>query len=56
MREKFSGSMLVVIAASGPIISGPINPTAAQAPAPPATASASALTTPWGESDLQGAG
>jgi len=54
MRERFSGSMLAVIAASGAIILGPIDPTAAQAPAPPATASAPVLTTPWGESDLQG--
>jgi hypothetical protein len=52
MRERFSGSMLAVIAASGAIIS--IDPTAAQAPAPPAMASAAALTTPWGEPDLQG--
>lgn len=54
MRERFSGSMLAVIAASGAIISGTIDPTAAQAPTPPATASAAALTTPWGEPDLQG--
>src|SRR5499427_8663818 len=54
MRERFSGSMLAVIAASGAVILGAIDPTAAQAPAPPAMASAPALTTPWGESDLQG--
>ena len=54
MRERFSGSMLAVIAASGAVISGSIGPTAAQAPAPPATASAPVLTTPWGEPDLQG--
>jgi len=55
MRERFSSSMIVaVIATSGAVISGPIDPTAAQAPAPPATASAAALTTPWGEPDLQG--
>src|SRR5712672_2526605 len=54
MRERFSGSMLAVIAASCAVISGPIDPTAAQAPAPPATASASALTTQWSEPDLQG--
>ena len=54
MREKFSGSMLAVIVASGAVISGPIDPTAAQTPAPPATASAPALTTPWGEPHLQG--
>jgi hypothetical protein len=54
MRDRFSGSMLAVIAASSAVISGLIDPTAAQAPTPPATASASALTTPWGEPDLQG--
>src|SRR5499427_9727359 len=54
MREKFSGSMLAVIATSGAVISGSIDPTAAQAPAPPATSSAPAMTTPWGEPDFQG--
>src|SRR6202163_2692879 len=54
MRERFSGSMLAVIVASGAVILGSIDPTAAQAPAPPAMASAPALTTPWGEPDLQG--
>src|SRR5215472_3762314 len=54
MRERFSGSMLAVIATSGAVISGSIDPTAAQAPAPPATSSAPAMTTPWGEPDLQG--
>src|SRR5580692_8916371 len=43
MRERFSGSMLAVIAASCAVISGPIDPTAAPA-----------LTTQWGEPDLQG--
>src|SRR5712672_3019599 len=51
MRERFSGSVLAVIVASGAVILGSI---AAQAPAPPAMASAPALTTPWGEPDLQG--
>jgi len=37
MRQRFSGSMLAVIAASGVVISGPINRTVAQAPAPPVT-------------------
>jgi hypothetical protein len=54
VRERFSGSILAVIAASGAVISWPIDRTAAQAPAPPATASTPALTTPWGEPDLQG--
>src|SRR5215831_15585685 len=54
MRERFSGSMLAVIATSAAVISGSIDPTAAQAPAPPATSSAPAMTTPWGEPDLQG--
>jgi hypothetical protein len=54
MRERFSGSTLAVIAASGAAILGSIDPTAAQAPVPPAMASAPASTTPWGEPDLQG--
>jgi len=54
MRDRFSGSILAVIAASVAVFSGPIDPAAAQAPAPSATASAPALTTPWGEPDLQG--
>jgi len=54
MRERFSGSTLAVIAASGAVILGAIDPTAAQAQAPPAMTSAPALTTPWGEPDLQG--
>ena len=54
MRVRFSGSMLAVIAASGAVILVPVDPTAAQTPAPPATASAPVLTTPWGEPDLQG--
>jgi hypothetical protein len=52
MRAWFSGSMLAVIAASGAVISGPIDPAAAQAP--PATASTPVLMAPWGEPDLQG--
>src|ERR1700726_5269542 len=54
MRERFSGSILAVIATPGDVILGPIGPTAAQAPVPPTTTSAPALTTPWGEPDLQG--
>jgi hypothetical protein len=48
MRDRFSGSMLsVAITAAGlsAIISVPVTQTSAQAPA---------LTTPWGEPDLQG--
>jgi hypothetical protein len=54
MRERFSGSMLAAVAAAGAVFSGPINPTAAQAPTPPAAASAAVPMTPWGEPDLQG--
>jgi hypothetical protein len=54
MRERFSGSMLAAIAAAGAVFSGPINPTAAQAPTPPAANSAAVPMTPWGEPDLQG--
>jgi hypothetical protein len=46
--------MLAAVAAAGAVFSGPINPTAAQAPAPPAAASAAVPMTPWGEPDLQG--
>ena len=54
MRERFSGSMLAAIAAAGAVILGPINPTAAQAPAPPATASAPASTDTMGRTGLAG--
>jgi len=60
MRVRFSGSMIVAgIAGCGAVILGPIDPTAAQAPAPPTSAAAASaparvLTTPWGEPDLQG--
>jgi hypothetical protein len=54
MRERFSGSMLAAIAAASAVISGPINPTAAQTSAPPVTASGAVLMTPWSEPDLQG--
>ena len=48
-RERLAGSMLTVAiagAAVGAVIAGSITPASAQAPA--------ALTTPWGEPDLQG--
>ena len=60
MRERFSGSMisgstiLAVMAASGAVMLGPIDPAGAQAPVASAAAPAPALTTPWGEPDLQG--
>ena len=57
VRQRFSGSMTTVaIAAVAAVISGATTRTSAEAPAPSATApvSASALKTPWGESDLQG--
>ena len=54
MRERFSGSMLAAIAAAGAVIVGPINPIAAQTSTHPATAPGAALTTSWGEPDLQG--
>ena len=60
MRERFSGStksgslILAVMAACGAVMAGPIDPAAAQAPAASAAAPAPALTTPWGEPDLQG--
>jgi hypothetical protein len=55
VREKFSGSMITVAIAA--VVSGAITRTSAQAPAPSATVPirASAVKTPWGEPDLQGA-
>src|SRR5438034_8232601 len=56
MRERFSGSMITVAiagAAVSVVISVSITPASAQAPVASATA-APALTTPWGEPDLQG--
>jgi hypothetical protein len=57
MREKFSGSTIRVAmtaTAVSVIIWVSITWAPAQAPVTPATASASTLTTPWGEPDLQG--
>jgi hypothetical protein len=56
MRERLSGSITTVAmagAAIGAVIAMPLTRTSAQAPGP-ATASAPALKTPWGEPDLQG--
>jgi hypothetical protein len=47
-------TIMVAIAAAATVISVPIVPTAAQAPAGSATAPAPSLKTPWGEPDLQG--
>jgi len=55
MRERLSASMITVAiagAAIGAVVSVPITGASAQAPA--ASAPAAALTTPWGEPDLQG--
>jgi hypothetical protein len=57
MRERFSGSMITVAivgAAVSVVVSVSINRASAQAPVGSATAPAAALTTPWGETDLQG--
>src|ERR1700678_2833002 len=57
MRERFSGSMLMVaISAAAVVIAVSIDRTSAQAPARSATTPtpAAALKTPWGEPDLQG--
>src|SRR6266700_1388581 len=53
MRDRFSGSMVVVAIAAAAVsaaISVPVTRTSAQAPA----VSGTALKTPWGEPDLQG--
>src|SRR5213083_1189906 len=57
MRERFSGSMITLAiagAAVGVVISVPFTQAPAQAPVASATAPAPAVTTPWGEPDLQG--
>src|SRR5215475_1641174 len=57
MREKFSGSMITVAvagAAVGVVISASMTRSSAQVAAASATNPAPALTTPWGEPDLQG--
>jgi hypothetical protein len=55
MLDRFSGSMpKVAIAAASAVISFSIMPTFAQAPAASGAARTPALTTPWGDPDLQG--
>jgi hypothetical protein len=55
MLDRFSGSMpTVAIAAASAVISLSITQTLAQVPAASGPAPTPALTTPWGEPDLQG--
>jgi hypothetical protein len=57
MRDRPSSSMLTVAiaaAAAGALVSAPVTRASAQAPAASVTPPAPALTTPWGEPDLQG--
>ena len=57
MRDRLSSSMLTVAiatAAAGALVSVPVTQASAQAPAASVTPPAPALTTPWGEPDLQG--
>src|SRR5258706_14815557 len=57
MRDRLSSSMLTVAiatAAAGALVSVPVTRASAQAPAASVTPPAPALTTPWGEPDLQG--
>jgi hypothetical protein len=57
MRDRPSSSMLTVAiaaAAAGALVSVPVTRASAQAPAASITPPAPALTTPWGEPDLQG--
>ncbi len=57
MRDRLSSSMLTVAiatAAAGALVSVPMTRASAQAPAASVTPPAPALTTPWGEPDLQG--
>jgi hypothetical protein len=54
MRERCSGSIIMVAIAAAAVISVSIVATSAQGPVGSATAPAPALKTPWGEPDLQG--
>src|SRR5260370_25635580 len=57
MRDRLSSSMLTVAiatAAAGALVSVPVTQASAQSPAASVTPPAPALTTPWGEPDLQG--
>src|SRR5580704_18720709 len=54
MRERCSGSMIMVAIAAATGISVSIVATSAQGPVGSATGPAQALKTPWGEPDLQG--
>jgi hypothetical protein len=59
MRDRLSSSMLTVAvaiatAAAGALVSVPVTRASTQAPAASVTPPAPALTTPWGEPDLQG--
>jgi hypothetical protein len=55
MRDRLSSSMLTVaIATAGTLVSVLMTRASAQAPAASVTPPAPALTTPWGEPDLQG--
>src|SRR5258705_6472641 len=57
MRDRLSSSMLTVAiaaAAAGALFAVPVTRPSAQAPAASVTPPAPALTTPWGEPDLQG--
>ena len=57
MRDRLSSSMLTVAiatAAAGALVSVPMTRASAQAPAASVTPPAPALTTPWGQPDLQG--
>src|SRR5262249_24324910 len=57
MRERFSGSMITGAAAAAAVrgvMSASITPAAAQVAAASAANPAPALTTPWGDPDLQG--
>src|SRR6201982_2046107 len=54
MHQGFSGSMTMAALAAAAILSVSMVPTAAQAQAPSAAASAPGVKTTWGDPDLQG--
>jgi hypothetical protein len=54
MRERFSGSIIMVAVAAAAVVSVSTDRTLAQTPTNSVAAPAPALKTPWGEPDLQG--
>src|SRR3974390_1477547 len=54
MRDGFRDQVTMLAAVGGAVVASSIAPASAQAPVTSGAAPAAALTTPWGEPDLQG--